>query len=45
MYQCGIGKDSKEAMTQMKMLYSNIASYIHICAENGTVKGVPVENV
>lgn len=44
-YRGGISKDSKEAMAQMKMVYNNIASYIHICAENGTVKGVPVENV
>ena len=44
-YRGGIGKDAKEAMAQMKMVYNNIASYIHICAENGTVKGVPVENV
>lgn len=44
-YRGGIGKDEKEAIAQMKMVYSNVASYIHICVDNGTVKGVPVENV
>ena len=44
-YRGGIGKDSKESMAQMKMIYNNIASYVHICAENGIVKGVPVDNV
>ena len=45
LYRCGLSKDMDEIKNNMKYIFTNVASYIHICCENGEVKGVPVDNV
>lgn len=45
LYRCGLSKDMDEVKNNMKYIFTNVASFIHICCENGEVKGVPVDNV
>ena len=45
LYRCGDCKDISEAKNRMKYAFTNVASFVHICCDNGVTKGVPVDNV
>ena len=44
-YRVGVNKDMDDAFEYMKMTYNKVSSFINIKVVDGTVKGVPVDNV